>query len=224
MEEVEERARVSAHERAREAEGLAAGVGEDAGGDALGGAAALVLVDLVADQEVEEAPQVVLHIVGEGVALRPRAVRLPEGAAALVATPLAAGEVLLRQRQAVLVDDGDKAVRAAGHPEWLQRLLVPDEPAVHGRPALDHVPSFLIDTKRCATLGEPHCLHEAGRGRNSEDWPCRVDSAVSHSRTNIGMSARLSQTVVRSSCPSAGLSHGSRKLVPERSEESGRLV
>ena len=53
-----------------------------------------------------------------------------------------------------------------------------------------YVPSFPIDTKRCATLGEPHCLHEAGRGWNSQDWPCRVDSAVSHSRTNISMTTR----------------------------------
>ena len=46
------------------AERLAAGVGEDAGGDALGRASALVLVRLVADEQVEEAPQVVLHVVG----------------------------------------------------------------------------------------------------------------------------------------------------------------
>ena len=59
----------------------------------------------------------------------------------------------------------------------------------HRPPTTDHVPSFPIDTKRCATLGEPQCLHEAGRGWNSQDWPCRVDSAVSHSRTNIGMTS-----------------------------------
>ena len=137
VEQVEERRGVAAHERAREAEGLAAGVGEDAGGDALGGAAALVLVDLVTHQQVEEAPQVVLHVVGERVALRPRVVRLPEGRAALVAAPLPAGEVLQGQGQPVLVDDRGEAVRAAGHAERLQRLLVPDEPAVHRRPALD---------------------------------------------------------------------------------------
>ena len=56
VEQVEERRGVAAHERAREAEGLPAGVDEDAGGDALGGAAALVLVRLVADEQVEEPP------------------------------------------------------------------------------------------------------------------------------------------------------------------------
>ena len=34
-----------------------------------------------------------------------------------------------------------------------------------------HVPSFLIDTKRCATLGEPHCLHEAGRAGTLKTGP-----------------------------------------------------
>ncbi len=66
VEQVEERRGVAAHERAAQRERLAAGVGEDAGSDALGGTPALVLVDLVADQQVEEAPQVVLHVVGEG--------------------------------------------------------------------------------------------------------------------------------------------------------------
>ena len=134
---MEERRGVAAHERAREAEGLAAGVGEDAGGDGLGGAAALVLVTLVADERVEEAPQAVLHVVREGVALRPRVVRLPERRAALVTRALAASEVLQRQRQAVLVDDGGEAVRAARHPEWLQRLLVAHEFFSRSRPALD---------------------------------------------------------------------------------------
>ena len=88
-------------------------------------------------QQVEEAPQAVLHVVGEGVALRPRVVRLPESGAALVARALPAGEVLQGQGQPVLVDDRDEAVRAAGDAEGLQGFLVPDEPAVHGRPALD---------------------------------------------------------------------------------------
>ena len=63
----------------------------------------------------------------------------------------------------------------------------------------DHVPSFPIDTKRCATLGEPQCLHEAGRGWNSQDWPCRVDSVVSHSRTNIGMTTGSCERAAQSS-------------------------
>ena len=49
---------------------LAADVGEDAGGDALGRATPLVLVDLIPDQQVEEAPHPVLHVVGQRVAGR----------------------------------------------------------------------------------------------------------------------------------------------------------
>ena len=118
-EQVEERRGVPADERAGEAERLPAGVDEDAGGDALGGPSSFVLVRLVADEQVEEGPQAVLDVVREGVALRPRVVRLPERGAAVVAGALAAGEVLQGQRQAVLVDDRGEAVRAAGHPERL---------------------------------------------------------------------------------------------------------
>ena len=52
----------------------------------------------------------------------------------------------------------------------------------------------------------------------------------SHHCTNIGITVRLSQTAVRSSCPSAGLSHGGRRLVREHSRGcrnipcAGRLV
>ncbi len=137
VEQVEERGGIPSHQGAAEGERLAAGVGEDAGGDALGGAPSLVFMRLVADEQVEKAPQVVLHVVGEGVALRPRGVRLPEGGAALVAGALPAPKIPQGQRQPVLVDDRLEAVRAAGHAEGLQRLLVPDEPAVRGRPALD---------------------------------------------------------------------------------------
>ncbi len=133
---MEERRGVAAHERAREAERLAAGVGEHAGGDALGGAAALVLVDLVTDQQVEEALQAVLHVVGERVALGTGAVGLPERGAALRAPALAAREVTAEQGHAVLVHDLRVAVGAARHPEGLARLLVVDEPPGGRRPAL----------------------------------------------------------------------------------------
>ena len=56
VEQVEERRAVAAHEGAAETEGLAAGVGEDAGGDALCGASALVLVHLVADEAGRRSP------------------------------------------------------------------------------------------------------------------------------------------------------------------------
>ena len=105
VEQMEERARMASHEGATQAERLAAGVG----GDALSRASALVLVRLVADEQVEEAPQVVLHVVGQGVALRPSVVRLPERRAAFVTSPLAASEVLQRQGQPLRVDDGDES-------------------------------------------------------------------------------------------------------------------
>ena len=63
VEQVEERARIPSHEGPTQAEGLAAGVGEDSGGDALGRAAPLVFMDLVPDQQVEEALHPVLHVV-----------------------------------------------------------------------------------------------------------------------------------------------------------------
>ena len=117
MEQVEERRGVVAHQRATQAERLAASVGEHAGGDALGGAAALVLVHLVADQQVEEALEAVLHVVRQRVAFRSRAVGLPERGAALAATALAACEFAAEQRHAVRVDDLRVAVGAARHPE-----------------------------------------------------------------------------------------------------------
>ena len=62
---------------------LAADVGEDAGGDALGRATPLVLVDLIPDQQVEEAPHPVLHVVGQRIAGGAGLVGLPEGGAAV---------------------------------------------------------------------------------------------------------------------------------------------
>ena len=76
---MEERRAVAAHQRPGQAEGLAADVGEDAGGDPLGGTPPLVLVHLVPDQQVEEALHPVLDVVSQRVAGGAGPVRLPEG-------------------------------------------------------------------------------------------------------------------------------------------------
>ena len=91
------------HKRSAKAEGPAANVGEDARGDALGGAARLEFVNLVADQQVEEAPHPVLHVVRQRVADGAGPVGLPEGGAAAGAVALAAIQVLVGQWHAVLV-------------------------------------------------------------------------------------------------------------------------
>ena len=129
VEQVEDGRGVAAEERPGEAEGLAAHVGEDAGGDALGAPSTLELMDLVADQQVEEALHPVLDVVGQRVAGRPGPVGLPEGSAAAGAGVLPAVQVGVRQRHAVLVHDLRRAVGAAGDAEGLPRLLVPYEPA-----------------------------------------------------------------------------------------------
>ena len=77
--------------------GPAANVGEDARGDALGGAARLEFVNLVADQQVEEAPHPVLHVVCQRVAGGAGPVGLPEEGAAAGAGALAAIQVLVRE-------------------------------------------------------------------------------------------------------------------------------
>ena len=118
------------HQSPRQAEGLAADVGEDSGGDALGASAPLIFMDLIPDQQVEEALHVVLHVVGQRVAGGAGLVGLPEGRAAAGAGVLAAVQVLVREGNAVLVHDLGGAVGAAGHPERLPRLLVPQQPAL----------------------------------------------------------------------------------------------
>ena len=125
VEQVEQRRRVPAHKCSAQAEGLAANVGEDAGGDALGRAPPLVLVNLVTDQQVEEALHPVLHVVRQRVAGGPGFVGLPEGRTAIGAGALAAVQVLVGQRHAVFVHDLRRAVGAAGDPEGLPRLLLP---------------------------------------------------------------------------------------------------
>ena len=125
VEQVEQRARIPAHQSPAQAEGLAAGVGEDSGGDALGRATPLVLVGLIPDQQVEEALHPVLHVVGQRVAGGAGLVGLPEGRAAVGAGVLPAVQVLVGDGNAVLVHDLSGAVGAAGDPEGLARLLVP---------------------------------------------------------------------------------------------------
>ena len=110
---------VPAEQGAGEAEGLAADVCEDAGGDALGRASPLKLMDLISYQQVEEALHPVLDVVGERIPLGPGPVGLPEGSAAAGAGVLAAVQVGVRERHAVLVHDLRRAVGAAGDPEGL---------------------------------------------------------------------------------------------------------
>ena len=103
VEQVEDGRGVAAEQGSRQAEGLAAGFGEDPGGDALGRAARLKLMHFVSDQQVEEAPHVVLDVVAERVAGRAGPVGLPEGRAAVGADVLPAVQVGVRQRHAVLI-------------------------------------------------------------------------------------------------------------------------
>ena len=138
VEQVEERRAVPSHEGPTQAEGLAADVGEDSGGDALGRAPPLVLMDLVTNQQVEEALHAVLHVVRKRVAGGAGLVGLPQGAAAVGAGVLAAVQVGVRQGHAVLVHDLGGAVGAAGDPEGLARLLVPQEPPPGRCPPLVH--------------------------------------------------------------------------------------
>ena len=138
VEQVEDGRGVAAEEGPGQAEGLAAHVGEDAGGDALGRPSPLELMNLVAYQQVEEALHPVLDVVGQWVAGRAGPVGLPEGGGAGGAGVLAAVQVRVRQGHAVLVHDLRGAVGAAGDPEGLPRLLLPYEPSPGRGPPLYH--------------------------------------------------------------------------------------
>ena len=96
VEQVEQRARIASGQSAGQAEGLAAGVGEDARRDALGRTSPLIFMNLVAYKQVEEAPHPVLHVVGQRVSSRPGGVGLPQRRAAVGAGALPAGQVLVR--------------------------------------------------------------------------------------------------------------------------------
>ena len=79
VEQVEQCTCIPSHHGAGKTEGLAAGVGEDTGGDSLGGASPLELVALVEDAEVEEPIHPVLDVIGQWVALGAGLAGLPEG-------------------------------------------------------------------------------------------------------------------------------------------------
>ena len=136
VEQVEDGRGVPAEQRAGQAEGLAAHVCKDARSDALGRAAPLELMDLVTDKQVEEALHPVLDVIGQRVAGRAGPVGLPEGSVADGAGVLAAVQVGVGQGHAVLVHHLRRAVGAAGHPEGLPRLLVPQEPSLRDGPPL----------------------------------------------------------------------------------------
>ena len=166
VEQVEERRAVPSHQRPAEAEGLTAGVGEDAGGDALGGTPPLVLVDLVAYEQVEEALHPMLHVVGQRVAGGAGLVGLPEGRAAAGAGVLAAVQVGVRKGHAVLVHDLRRAAGAAGDPEGLPRLLVPQQPPPGRCPPLVHGGHPAVG--QLGLLSRHHREERAGAGGDAE--------------------------------------------------------
>ena len=137
VEQVEEGAGIAAGQRASEGQGGAAGVGQNTGGNPLRGAAALVLVDLVGDQQVEPARHTLLDVVGERIAAGAGAVGLPEGGPTVVAGTLAPRQLCVRQRHAVGVHHLRSTDRAARHTERFPRGLVPQQLPVAGGPTLD---------------------------------------------------------------------------------------
>ena len=138
VEQVEDGRGVAAEERAGQAEGLAAHVCKDARGDALGRASPLELMHLVADQQVEEALHPVLDVVGQRIAGRAGPVGLPQRGVAGGAGVLAAVQVGVREGHPVLIDYLRRAVGAAGDPEGLPSLLLPQEPSLRDGPPLYH--------------------------------------------------------------------------------------
>ena len=137
VQQVEQCARIPACQSSGQGEGAAAGVGEDARCDALGGASSLVFVNLISNKELEEPLHSLLDVVGEGVSFRPLGVGLPQGGAAPGAGAPLAPHLLGGEGHTVLVHDLAGADGAAGDPEGLPRLLVPDEPAPGCSPPLD---------------------------------------------------------------------------------------
>ena len=182
IEQVEDGRGVAAEQRPRQAEGLAAGVCEDACGDALGGAAPFELMHFVANQQVEEAPHPVLDVVGQRIAGRPGPVGLPEGRAAAGAGVLAAVQVGVRERHAVLVHDLRRAVRAAGDAEGLPRLLLPYEPSPRRGPPLYHGGHPAV-----GQLGLLPAHHrEEGAGADGEAKPLQVGDGLDDGGADAG--------------------------------------
>ena len=182
VEQVEDGRGVAAEERPGEAEGLAAHVGEDARGDALGAPSPLELMHLVADQQVEEPLHPVLDVVGQRIAGRAGPVGLPEGSAAAGAGVLAAVQVGVRQRHAVLVHDLRRAVGAAGDAEGLPRLLLPYEPAPGRGPPLYHGGHPAV-----GQLGLLPAHHrEEGAGADGEAEPLQVGDGLDDGGADAG--------------------------------------
>ena len=170
VEQVEQRRAVSAGQGSGKGEGLAAGVGQHPGGDALGGATAFILMDLVTDKQVEEALHPVLHVVGQRVATGAGAVGLPEGGAAQVAVAALAGEFFHRQRNPVPVHHLGVTAGAAGDLKGFAGLLVPHQPAPGGGPPLDH--GGLPAVGQLGPLPRHH--GEEGSGSHGQPEPFQV--------------------------------------------------
>ena len=138
--------------------------------------------DLVAHEQVEEAPHPVLHIVGEGVAPGAGPVGLPQGRAAQVAAAPLAGELLRRQGHSVLVHHLSMADGAAGDPEGLPRLLVPHQPAAHGGP-----PLYDGGHPAVGQLGLLTTHHrEEGAGADGEAQPLQVGDGLDDGGADAG--------------------------------------
>ena len=170
VEEVEESAGIASHQSPGQAEGLADDVGQHPGGDALGGTAPLVLVNLVPNQQVEEAPHPVLHVVGQGIAPGAGAVGLPQGIAAAGAVALAAAQFAVGQGNAVLVRHLAVAGGAAGHLEGLPGLVVPHQAGAFRGPPLDD--GGLPAVGQLGPLPAHH--REQGAGAGGEAQPLQV--------------------------------------------------
>ena len=127
-------------------------------------------MDLVPDQQVEEALHAALHVVRERVAGGAGLVGLPEGGATVGAGVLAAVQVGVRQGHAVLVHDLRRAVRATGRPEGLARLLVPQQPSSGDGPPLDD--GGLPAVGQLGLL--PRHDGEEGAGADGEAQPLQV--------------------------------------------------
>ena len=182
VEKVEDGRGVAAQKGPCQAEGLAAHVCEDARGDALGASAPLELVNFVAYQQVEEALHPVLDVVGQWVAGWPGPVGLPQGGAAAGADMLPAVQVGVRQRHAVLVHDLRRAVGAAGDPEGLPRLLVPQEPSLRDGPPLYHGGHPAV-----GQLGLLTAHHrEEGAGADGEAKPLQVGDGLDDGGADAG--------------------------------------
>ena len=137
---------------------------------------------LVADQQVEEPLHPVLDVVGQRIAGRAGPVGLPEGRAAAGAGVLAAVQVGVRQRHAVLVHDLRRAVGAAGDAEGLPRLLLPYEPAPGRGPPLYHGGHPAV-----GQLGLLPAHHrEEGAGADGEAEPLQVGDGLDDGGADAG--------------------------------------